>query len=87
MFGQKKAIVTPADDIVRPQRLCCIGRILSSVMTLSSFPKVERNISAIVLSSATDKPTTVKKCPSVTVPGMGFPPGIKLDCVAYVDLA
>ena len=24
MFGQKKAIVTPADDIVRPQRLCCI---------------------------------------------------------------
>ena len=23
-FGQKKAIVTPMDDIVRPQRLCCI---------------------------------------------------------------
>ena len=28
-----------------------------------------------------------EKRPSVTVPGMGFPPGIKLDCVACVDLA
>ena len=28
MFGQKRALVTPTDDIVRPKRLCCIDLMI-----------------------------------------------------------
>ena len=42
MFGQKRAIVTPRDDIVRPKRLCCINlMILEWLITLHSITPKE----------------------------------------------
>ena len=49
MFGQKRAIVTPTDDIVRPKRLCCMN--LVTLEWLSTKHNAQRSFRA-------------KKCPS-----------------------
>ena len=39
VFGQKKAMVTPTDDIVRPQRLCCITLMILEWLAPNIMPK------------------------------------------------